>query len=237
MLRVIPLGGLGEIGLNMMVVEYFDYIFVIDAGLMFPEEYMPGVDVVIPDFHYLRENLEKVRAIIFTHGHIDHVSGTCDSQGRPIFPNARYIITESEWKYIKTGSGTNERQNFYFEYARKYLLPLADRFDIVADNAEVLPGIKFVPAPGHTPGNIMLDISSGEERLLCIGDIIHSYHELVQSDYAALFDVTPEQAISTRAQILSDVAESGVLVFACHFTFPGIGYIKQKDGAFAWQPI
>ena len=73
MLKVIPLGGLGEIGLNMMIMEYDQYILVVDAGLMFPEEYMPGVDVVIPDFHYLYENRDKVKSIILTHGHEDHI--------------------------------------------------------------------------------------------------------------------------------------------------------------------
>jgi len=73
MLKIMPLGGLGEIGLNMMVLEYDQYILVIDAGLMFPEEYMPGVDVVIPDFHYLKENSYKVKSIILTHGHEDHI--------------------------------------------------------------------------------------------------------------------------------------------------------------------
>jgi ribonuclease J len=73
MLKIMPLGGLGEIGLNMMVLEYDQYILVIDAGLMFPDEYMPGVDVVIPDFHYLKENSHKVKSIILTHGHEDHI--------------------------------------------------------------------------------------------------------------------------------------------------------------------
>ncbi len=73
MLKIIPLGGLGEIGLNMMVFEYDQTIMVIDAGLMFPEEYMPGVDMVIPDFSYLEENRERVKGIILTHGHEDHI--------------------------------------------------------------------------------------------------------------------------------------------------------------------
>jgi ribonuclease J len=73
MLKMIPLGGLGEIGLNMMVVECDQNILVLDAGLMFPEEYMPGVDVVIPDFQYLKDQEQDIKAIILTHGHEDHI--------------------------------------------------------------------------------------------------------------------------------------------------------------------
>jgi len=73
MLKVIPLGGLGEIGLNMMVIEYGPDLLIVDTGLMFPNDYMPGIDLVIPDFTYIRENREKIKAIILTHGHEDHI--------------------------------------------------------------------------------------------------------------------------------------------------------------------
>jgi ribonuclease J len=73
MLKIIPLGGLGEIGLNMMLFEYEETIIVVDAGLMFPEDYMLGIDYVIPEMEYLKANSAKVAAVIITHAHEDHI--------------------------------------------------------------------------------------------------------------------------------------------------------------------
>ena len=72
-LRVLPLGGLGEIGKNMAVVEYEDRLVVVDSGLMFPTPDQLGVDLVLPDFSYLRERADDIEAIVLTHGHEDHV--------------------------------------------------------------------------------------------------------------------------------------------------------------------
>jgi ribonuclease J len=74
-LQVIPLGGLGEFGMNSMAIRYGDDIIVVDAGMMFPDAELLGVDIVTPDFSYLKENKEKVRGLLLTHGHEDHIGG------------------------------------------------------------------------------------------------------------------------------------------------------------------
>lgn len=223
-------------GLNCLLIDSGSHKILIDTGC--------GDAFQSTTAGKLAKNLEAagisrsdIDIIIFTHGHIDHAGGSFDSQGKPVFPGARYYVSEKEWQYWEKGEDANELQNMFFSPARKNLLPVRDQFTLVKDDVEILPGIKLVTAAGHTPGNIMVDISSGKKQLLCIGDVIHSRREFVQPDYLASFDVAPEQAIPARAGILSNIAKSGTLVFACHFQFPGLGYIKEKDGVFTWQPI
>src|SRR5437868_7467209 len=74
-LQVIPLGGLGEFGMNSMAIRYGDDIIVIDAGMMFPDAELLGVDIVTPDFAYLEEHKSMVRGLLLTHGHEDHIGG------------------------------------------------------------------------------------------------------------------------------------------------------------------
>jgi len=72
-LKIIPLGGLEQIGMNITAFEYEDSIVVVDCGLSFPTDDMLGIDMVIPDVTYLKDNIDKVKGFVFTHGHEDHI--------------------------------------------------------------------------------------------------------------------------------------------------------------------
>ncbi|MEY3129206.1 MAG: hypothetical protein RL405_526, partial [Actinomycetota bacterium] len=74
-LRIVPLGGIGEIGRNMTVFEINGKLLIVDCGVLFPEETQPGIDVILPDFGYIRERMDDVLAIVLTHGHEDHIGG------------------------------------------------------------------------------------------------------------------------------------------------------------------
>ncbi|NNM46031.1 RNase J family beta-CASP ribonuclease [Knoellia koreensis] len=71
--RIVPLGGLGEVGRNMAVIEYGGQLLVIDCGVLFPEDHQPGVDLILPDFEYLEDRLDDIQAVVLTHGHEDHI--------------------------------------------------------------------------------------------------------------------------------------------------------------------
>src|ERR687885_1497935 len=72
-LRVVPLGGLGEVGRNMTVLEHAGRLLVIDCGVLFPEDFQPGVDLILPDFDWIRDRLDAIDAVVLTHGHEDHI--------------------------------------------------------------------------------------------------------------------------------------------------------------------
>ena len=222
-------------GLNCILINTGEHKILVDTGCGEGFQATAG---------HLAENMEAagircydIDRIIITHGHIDHAAGSFNAKGKPVFPNARYTTLESEWNHWMKPPGSNELHNMFFESARKNLLPIRDKFDLLKDNAEVVPGIRLMPAPGHTPGNSMVEITSGNNRLLCIGDIIHSHAEFTDPGYLALFDVAPEQAIETRTRIFNEIAGAGTPVFACHFQFPGLGYITRQDSIFSWQPF
>jgi glyoxylase-like metal-dependent hydrolase (beta-lactamase superfamily II) len=182
-----------------------------------------------------------IDTIIHTHGHTDHIGGNTDKDGKPAFTNARHIIHKTEWDYwIKRISQPQEEETKgppMVAVARKNLLPLQDRFDLIDGEGEILPGIKYNLAPGHTPGNIVLTVADGKKQLLCIGDLIHDPQEFARPDMYKMIDSSPDQALRSRIDVLSQAAKTAILVFACHFSFPGVGYIVQTGDTLGWKPI
>ena len=183
-LKIIPLGGVGEFGMNMVVYETVSDIIIIDCGMMFPENYMLGVDCVIPDITYLKENKEKIRAIVITHSHEDHIGGL------------PYILPELDVPVAGSPLSLEMIHEKLIEFE------LADSLkQVPAGNGEILKfgdfEVEFIKVSHSIPDAATLAIKTPS------GTIIHS------GDFK--FDLTPADNLPIPFESYVKYAERGIL--------------------------
>jgi len=192
--RIIPLGGLGEIGLNMMAVESAGDLLVIDAGLMFPDEEMPGIDLVIPDMGYLFTHREKVRAVLLTHGHEDHTGAL------------PYLLNELKIPVY----GTPLSLGLASEKLKEAdLLPQADLRPVRPRDRVQLGAfdVQFLRVSHSVPDGVALAIGTPAGMIVHTGDF--------------KFDQSPVDAQLTDYRKLSELGDAGVLALLSDSTNAG----------------
>jgi len=201
-LRVIPLGGLGEIGKNMMALEYGNDIVVIDAGLMFPSEEMLGVDLLIPDISYLLARQQNLRGIVITHGHEDHIGALPYILPRlapPIYATKftrELILLELKQRGVKTDAKLN----------------------LVSPGSRITLGnftIEFFPVCHSIPD--------------CVGLIIHTPLGIVVHSGDFKIDYTPVISEATNFNQLASLGAKGVLLLLSDSTYAELpGYTPSE---------
>lgn len=184
-----------------------------------------------------------IDTVILSHGHPDHIGGTIDEDGRPAFPNARFVIWREEWDFWTSEPDLSHLQatdyiiELLLRFARECLPPLSDQIDLVDTETEVAPGIRLVAAPGHTPGHVAVAVSSAGAELLYISDAALHFLHLEQPDWYSVVDIAPEQMVTSRRRLMERAATNRALVHASHFPFPCLGNVVPKGEAWQWQPV
>ena len=186
---------------------------------------------------------EQIDIVLLTHLHADHVAGLLGTDGKPQFPNAEVRVDQAESDFwLSEANAAKAPKDFqsFFKIARDSAAPYqaAGKWKPFSGAAELAPGIKAVPAIGHTPGHTAYQIESKGERLLILGDAVHSHAvQFARPEVAIEFDSDKKQAVATRKKLFAWAAKEKLLVSGMHLPFPGLGHVRADGKAFAWVPV
>ncbi|MBM3343378.1 MAG: MBL fold metallo-hydrolase [Betaproteobacteria bacterium] len=181
---------------------------------------------------------EEVDFVMCTHLHWDHVGWNTrltNGQWVPTFPNARYIMARREFEHWQAFQKRGEES----PHARAFedsVLPVvaSGQSVLVNDDYAFEDGLWFEPAPGHTPGNVVIHARSGENRAVFLGDVIHHQFQLMQPAWSTLACTDRELSKKTRTRLIEEYAESGMRLLPGHFPAPTAGKIVRKGDAFRY---
>jgi glyoxylase-like metal-dependent hydrolase (beta-lactamase superfamily II) len=174
-----------------------------------------------------------------THLHGDHVGwNTQLENGRwvPTFPNARYLFAESEYRFWESHHAT-EPDSEYIRPWQDSVLPVvaAGLVDCVASTHEIMSGIRLHPAPGHTPGNVILELSAEGQSAVMSGDVVHHPVQIERPDWTSAFDYDQAEAEKTRQALLARIADTGTWLMGAHFAGPTALTVESDGESFRYR--
>ncbi len=209
-----------RVSINALLVRLPGRVVLIDTGLG------SGPGVMAASLGSAATSVEDVTDVLITHSHGDHVGGLVDHNGNRMFPNAKVRMSAAEWAFMQANPG-----------AAKIVAAIAPQVVTFAPGTEVVPGIRAIDVPGHTPGHVAYELTAGGGRLLDIGDAVHStIVSLMKPDWTMGFDSDAAAGKASRRSELTRLARSRELIFAPHFPYPGVGRIAAKGDGFVWVP-
>ena len=186
-----------------------------------------------------------IDVVILSHADWDHIGGAVAASGAVVFPRARYILARAEWDFWHSKAERLRPSDTFDEEFRQLsqrlpetrLAQLKDKLDLIDPQTEILPGIRSIAAPGHTPGYTVISISSGVDQLLYLGDLLYDPKDIEDPNWYSVYDFAPQQVVLTRNQIFDQAARERALLMAYHLDFPGLGYISRNGQGWRWQAL
>ncbi|MDR7224136.1 MBL fold metallo-hydrolase [Aminobacter aminovorans] len=243
-----PEGETVALSFNCYVIEAPDYVALIDGGIGDGKErpHRPAwhrrETKFLQTLAAIGISPERVDIVINTHLHADHVGWNTRREGetwRPAFPNARYVVAETELAHwTKVHEASSDGNTLHGAFADS-VLPIIRSvgFEAVASDAEVAVGLRLKPAPGHSPGMVVVSLVSGEGEVLFLADAVHHPLQLGDDGIVCNFCEDPVLARATRIGLLGAAAARGTVLAPYHFPAPVFGRLTAEAASFRFVPL
>ena len=220
--------------LNVTFIKDGEEWTILDAGS--GGNFLPGSGKLAANLEAAGVDKDKVKRVIFTHAHPDHLWGAIDEFDSDLFPNASYQISEAEWAFWQSPdiySKLPEDRHMFAAGAQRILKAIAEKTTRFKPGQEVAPGIVAVDTPGHTPGHCSFAVSSGGKSVLVLGDAItHKAISFQNPEWKSGSDTDGEMGAATRKKLLDQLATDKLPFIGYHLPSPGLGRAEKNGGAY-----
>jgi glyoxylase-like metal-dependent hydrolase (beta-lactamase superfamily II) len=224
--------------IGSFLIRHRDYVLLVDTGVG------PAPPALFGDLrgelidHLAQADVkpELVDRVFLTHAHPDHVGWNLTEDGKPTFPNARYVLSQTDWQ---TFQSDEVQKSIPFQFVDETLTPLESLgvLDLIDGETAITDEITAIPAPGHTPGHMVLRIESRGQKAMLLGDTIGHPAQVSEPEWASIFDMDAEQAVATRKKLLGRLEMDAMTAALCHVPPPGFGLVVRTEGRRHWQPL
>jgi glyoxylase-like metal-dependent hydrolase (beta-lactamase superfamily II) len=231
------------VGLNSLVIRGSGKTILVDTGCGTMTTRAPGA-MGIENTGALMPNLraegiapEDIDVVVNTHLHFDHSGGNTsndDGLTRPAFPRARYFIQKGEWE-----AATHPNDRTRGTYILENYEPLEDakQVELTAGETEVIPGVRMVPAPGHTEDHVVVEVESGGDYALYIGELSQHPVQLERLAWISAFDILPVVSLETKKRFVEKMIEKNATIVSVHHDYPGLGRLRLDGEKRRWEEL
>jgi glyoxylase-like metal-dependent hydrolase (beta-lactamase superfamily II) len=227
--------GLLTIEMGGFLVRSEDRVALVDTGIG-PHADPVRTGTFMKSLASLGVDPIEVTDVVFTHLHFDHLGWATDGEHR-LFPHATYRCHEADWEFFMGSEPYDDSLGISFMGGRpssELLPPVTERLETWDGDETILPGIDVRTAPGHTPGSTVIVISSGSDRAMLLGDVVHCPAELLSDDWEAVFDVDRELARRSREALARELEGRDIVAAGAHFPGLRFGRLLAAEGRRQW---
>ena len=203
-------------------------------------DFAPNSGQLLTSLEAINVAPEDVTDVVFTHAHPDHLWGLLDDFDDLMFPEASYMIGQSEWDYWTNPATVDEiapSRTAFAVGAQRRLAMIEDAVSLIQPGDEILPGVMAHASFGHTPGHLSFEVNGGGESAMIIGDSIGNPHvAFARPDWPSGSDQDRDTAAATRLRQLDQLSQDKMQIVGYHLTGNGLGYVERHKGGYVFLP-